>query len=97
MKRGGLRLISRGCPNYCGPVGALSRRCRRGTFPFMERFVIRLPEKRRRELDALAAECGLSAADVARLGIGWVLRNPDALPGVVRREANQSNCAVEAA
>ena len=45
----------------------------------------------------LAAECGLSAADVARLGIGWVLRNPDALRGAARREADQSNRAVEAA
>jgi hypothetical protein len=47
----------------------------------MERFVIRLPETRRRELAALAIECGLSAADVARVGITWVLRNPDALRG----------------
>src|SRR5262249_16153226 len=70
--------------------GALSARCPYGTFPFMERFVILLPETRRRELDALAAECGLSAADVARLGIGWVLRNPDALRGAVRRPSAQS-------
>jgi hypothetical protein len=62
-----------------------------------QRFEIRLSETRRRELDALAAECGLSAADVARLGIGWVLRNPDALRGAARRELDQSNRAVEAA
>jgi hypothetical protein len=61
-----------------------------GTFPFMERFALRLSETRRRELDALAAECGLSAADVARLGIGWVLRNPGALRGVVRRTAPEA-------
>jgi hypothetical protein len=62
-----------------------------------QRFEIRLSETRRRQLDELAAECGLSAADVARLGIGWVLRNPDALRGAARREADQSNRAVEAA
>jgi hypothetical protein len=80
-------------------VGALSRRNPYGTLPDMldQRFEIRLSETRRRELDALAAECGLSAADVARLGIGWVLRNPDALRGAARREATQSNRAVEAA
>jgi hypothetical protein len=62
-----------------------------------QRFEIRLSETRRRELDALAEEVGLSAADVARLGIGWVLRNPDALRGAAHRKANQSNRAVEAA
>jgi len=55
-----------------------------------QRFEIRLSEVRRRELDALAAECGLSAADVARPGIGWVLRNPDALRGVGRRPAPEA-------
>jgi hypothetical protein len=48
-----------------------------------QRFEIRLSETRRRQLDELAAECGLSAAAIARLGIGWVLRNPDALRGAV--------------
>ena len=63
-----------------------------GTLPDMldQRFEIRLSETRRRELDALATECGLSAADVARLGIGWVLRNPDALRGVVRTPAPEA-------
>jgi hypothetical protein len=48
------------------------------------RFEIRLSETRRRELDALARETGLSSADVARIGIGILLRNPDALRGAVR-------------
>jgi hypothetical protein len=72
--------------------GALLNRNSSGTLPDMldQRFEIRLSETRRRELDALAAECGLSAADIARLGIGWVLRNPDALRGVVRRPAPEA-------
>jgi hypothetical protein len=52
-----------------------------------QRFEIRLSETRRRELAALARETGLSSADVARLGILWVCRNPDALRGATARLA----------
>jgi hypothetical protein len=58
-----------------------------------QRFEIRLSETRRRELDALAAERGLSAAAIARLGIGWVLRNPDALRGAVPAHVHQKGNA----
>jgi len=40
-----------------------------------EQMNIRISPERRRELDALAAEVGVSAADLTRFGIGLVLRN----------------------
>jgi hypothetical protein len=43
------------------------------------RFEIRLTPERRRELEDLAREVGLSSADLARLGIGWLLRHPSVL------------------
>jgi hypothetical protein len=43
------------------------------------RFEFSLPEDRRRELDRLSEETGLSAADLARLGIRWVLSHRDVL------------------
>jgi hypothetical protein len=45
------------------------------------RFEIRLTPERRRELEDLAREVGLSSADLARLGIGWLLRHPNVLLG----------------
>jgi hypothetical protein len=50
------------------------------TFADMDaRFEIRLSRKRREELGDLARECGLSAADVARLGISWMIEHRDLL------------------
>jgi hypothetical protein len=43
------------------------------------RFEFQLPADRRRELDQLSEETGLSAADLARLGIRWVLSHRDVL------------------
>jgi predicted DNA-binding protein len=43
------------------------------------RFELRLPAERRRELDALARETGLSAADVVRLSIKHLLEHRDVL------------------
>jgi hypothetical protein len=43
------------------------------------RFEFSLPADRRRELDQLSEETGLSAADLARLGIRWVLSHRDVL------------------
>lgn len=43
------------------------------------RFELRLSVERRRQLAELAAESGLSAADLARLGIKWLLDHPGAL------------------
>jgi hypothetical protein len=40
------------------------------------RFEIRLTSERRRELEDLAREVGLSSADLARLGINWLLAHP---------------------
>jgi hypothetical protein len=48
-----------------------------------QRFEIRLSETRRRELDALAHETGLSATALARLSIAWLLKNQAALRGAV--------------
>jgi hypothetical protein len=45
------------------------------------RFEVLLPRERRRELAELAAESGLSSADLVRLSIGWLLQNPGALLG----------------
>ena len=44
------------------------------------RFEIRLTPERRRGLEDLAREVGLSC-DLARLGIGWLLAHPGALLG----------------
>jgi predicted DNA-binding protein len=43
------------------------------------RFELRLPAERRRELDALARETGLSAADIVRLSIKQMLERRDVL------------------
>jgi len=43
------------------------------------RFEIRMPAARRRELDELANETGLSSADLARIGIRWLLERRDVL------------------
>ena len=43
------------------------------------RIEIRLPEQRRRELVELAAEKGVSRADLVRLGIVWLIEHPEAL------------------
>jgi hypothetical protein len=43
------------------------------------RFEVRLSAAQRRELAALADETGLSAADLARLGIRWLLEHPGVL------------------
>ena len=51
------------------------------------RFEFRLSADARRELDALALETGLSAADLARLGIRWMLEHPGVL---LRRDAAEN-------
>jgi hypothetical protein len=43
------------------------------------RFEIRLPAANRRELLELAAETGLTSADLVRIGLRWVLTHRDAL------------------
>jgi hypothetical protein len=43
------------------------------------RFEFRLPLDRRLELDQLAEETGLSAADIVRLGLCWALANRNLL------------------
>jgi hypothetical protein len=40
---------------------------------------MRLPRARRAELEALATETGLSTADLARLGINWLLEHREVL------------------
>jgi hypothetical protein len=40
---------------------------------------LRLPAAARKELDALASEVGLSTADVARIGLRWLLLHREAL------------------
>jgi hypothetical protein len=47
------------------------------------RFEVRLSAERRRELAALAAQSGLSSADVARLALSQLLARPGALLGPV--------------
>jgi hypothetical protein len=42
------------------------------------RFEVLLPKPQRRELDKLAREVGLNSSDLARLGIGRLLRDPAA-------------------
>jgi hypothetical protein len=60
-------------------------RCDAGSVPYIgrmehgTRFELRLPAGRRRELAALADETGLSAADLVRLGIRWLLDHPGVL------------------
>ena len=53
------------------------------------RFEIRLSADRRRELAELAAESGLSSADLVRLSIGWLLEHP----GVLLRPAEGDRVA----
>jgi hypothetical protein len=43
------------------------------------RIEIRLPERRRRELVELAAEKGVSRADLVRLEVVWLIEHPEAL------------------
>jgi hypothetical protein len=43
------------------------------------RFEFRLPSLRRRQLDELAEEAGMSTGDLMRLSVGWLLRHPDKL------------------
>jgi hypothetical protein len=43
------------------------------------RFELLLPAARRRELDALAAEAGLSSADVVRLALARLVARPGVL------------------
>jgi hypothetical protein len=43
------------------------------------RLEIRLPARRLRELDELAAESPVSRADLVRLGINWLIEHPDAI------------------
>lgn len=45
------------------------------------RFEIKMRPAQRRELEALAGELDMSAADLARLGITWVLRHRNTLLG----------------
>ena len=44
-----------------------------------ERFEIKLSSEWRKELAELSAETGLTAADLARLGIKWMLEHRDTL------------------
>jgi hypothetical protein len=56
----------------------------------MERFELRLPTAQREQLDELAAKLSLSSADVARIGVHWVLKHRDVLtdgPAVERERA----------
>ena len=43
------------------------------------RLEIRLPARRLRELDELAAESPVSRADLVRLGINWLIEHPDVI------------------
>jgi hypothetical protein len=43
------------------------------------RYELRLSKERRAELAALAAQCGLSSADLIRLSVRRLLANPGAL------------------
>ena len=50
----------------------------------------------RRDLDALAEELDLTASDLARLGVAWVLKHRDVLlggPGEAARQAEQQRGA----
>jgi hypothetical protein len=67
-------------------AGKAPVRCRNGKAPYVcgmeqtsTRFEVRLPSARRQELEALARDTGLSAADLARLGIAWLLRHREVL------------------
>jgi hypothetical protein len=59
------------CDQFCVPY---LRRMKRDT-----RFEIRLPAANRRELLELAAETGLTSADLVRIGLRWVLTHREAL------------------
>jgi hypothetical protein len=61
-------------------------RCRTNAGPFIvgamtndARMEFRLPALRRRELDELAEQAGLSSADLVRLGIKWLLEHREVL------------------
>jgi hypothetical protein len=62
-------------------------RCRADDAPYVcritdtSRFEMRLSAAQRRELAALADETGLTSADLARLGIRWLLAHRDVLTG----------------
>lgn len=43
------------------------------------RLEIRMPAAKRRELDELAADTGLTSADLARIGIRWLLAHRETL------------------
>jgi hypothetical protein len=45
------------------------------------RFDLKMPPETRRELAALAAEAGLSSADIVRLSVKWMLQHPGLLLG----------------
>ena len=45
------------------------------------RFDLKMPPETRRELAALAAEAGLSSADIVRLSVKWMLQHPGVLLG----------------
>jgi hypothetical protein len=84
--------------NYRAHVWAGHRpqvRCGAGGAPYdsrmtdTSRFEVRLSADRRRELAELAAESGLSSADLVRLSIGWLIENP----GVLLRPADGDRAA----
>ena len=52
-----------------------------------ERFEITIDEQRKRDLDALAAEVGISSRDLARLAIVRLLADPAPLTGRPTAEA----------
>jgi hypothetical protein len=45
------------------------------------RFDLKMPPAQRQELAELAAEAGLSSADIVRLSVKWMLAHPGALLG----------------
>jgi len=47
----------------------------------MTRFEIKMRPAQRRDLDALAEELDLTASDLARVGIAWIIKNRDVLLG----------------
>ncbi len=71
---------------FCRSGGALRPGGRWRKFPAMaqaSRIDLRVPPAWRKELDELAAEVGLSASDLARLGIRFLLNNPSLLVKVM--------------
>jgi hypothetical protein len=64
---------------YVEPLGA---RCTfAGMIKHDVRLDLRLPAVQRQELAALAAESGLSSADLVRLSVRWLLQHPGVLLG----------------